>query len=168
MTDSVEPPKQSNGRDTNGRFAVGNPGGPGAPRGRRALLRQAAEEAISVDCVKAVMLSAARKALQGDVAAMRVVLEHACGRPTGQELEAPTVHLDLPELYTADDCNAAVGVVLRALTHGEILETYAKVVIEGIQARLKALEQSEYEARLAKLEETAGTVNPRGRKPWGR
>jgi hypothetical protein len=72
-----------NGHDRNtGRFLPGNKGGPGNPLGvqvqrlRRALL-DAVTEGDIVDVIRALV----RSAKGGDVAAAKVVLLYACGRP---------------------------------------------------------------------------------------
>jgi len=44
----------TNGRDSNGRFAAGNPGGPGGSRRRSSELRRAVEEAISPEHIAAM------------------------------------------------------------------------------------------------------------------
>jgi len=44
-----------NGRDHGGRFAKGNPGGPGGPRKRSFELRRAAEEAVTPEHVQALV-----------------------------------------------------------------------------------------------------------------
>ncbi len=71
------------GRDGKGRFARGNKYGPGNPFARQtaalrsALLRQLTEE--QVEKVAALLL---QKALGGDLAAIRLVLLYAVGKPT--------------------------------------------------------------------------------------
>jgi hypothetical protein len=70
------------GRDARGRFARGNLGGPGNPFARQvAALRQAAVDAVSADDVRAIIAKMTEKALAGDVAAAKVVLSYAVGRP---------------------------------------------------------------------------------------
>ena len=72
----------NNGRDENGRFAIGNPGGPGNPYARRvAELRSALLDAITPDAIRYVMLRMIKMAVEGDVAAAKLVLERAVGKP---------------------------------------------------------------------------------------
>lgn len=77
-----------NGRTTSGRFAKGNSGGPGRPRGIdfRAVVAQRAEaegsriEEIIWEVFE--MLLAASRA--GDVQAARVLLDRLCGKETSR------------------------------------------------------------------------------------
>jgi hypothetical protein len=79
------------GRNSLGQFVVGNKGGPGNPaaaavaRNRAALL-----EAVEPDKLKAIVLSLVQQALDGDVAAARLVLERLCGKPEASTT-TPTV-----------------------------------------------------------------------------
>src|SRR5688572_8602794 len=76
-------PLMNLGRDVNGRFRSGNPGGPGNPFARNvASLRMALLEAISHDDVKEVIEAIKEKARQGDVPAARLLLSYAIGKPT--------------------------------------------------------------------------------------
>jgi hypothetical protein len=80
--DSPVSPDGGNGRDSRGRFAKGNAGGPGNPFARRsAALRKAAAQAISEEDLVALMRKLLQQALGGDVAAARLVLLYAVGRP---------------------------------------------------------------------------------------
>jgi hypothetical protein len=70
------------GRQNNGRFAVGNAGGPGRPpkdveRGYWHALR----EAITDDDVREVAAALVQRAKAGDVTAARLIVEHTIGRP---------------------------------------------------------------------------------------
>jgi hypothetical protein len=70
------------GRDANGRFAKGNPGGPGNPFARRvAELREAALSAITPEEVTAIVSKLKELALAGDVAAAKVLLAYTLGKP---------------------------------------------------------------------------------------
>jgi hypothetical protein len=69
-------------RDPDGRFAKGNPGGPGNPFARQvAELRQAALAAVTPETVHAILAKMAERALAGDVQAAKLVLAYAVGRP---------------------------------------------------------------------------------------
>src|SRR5262245_49502403 len=71
-----------NGRDTRGRFAAGNVGGPGNPFTRRtARLRQLLVEAVSDQDLKDVIAMLVRQAKEGDVAAAKVLLSYVVGKP---------------------------------------------------------------------------------------
>jgi hypothetical protein len=75
-------PNGVNGRDAQGRFAPGNPGGPGNPFARRsAAMRTAFLEAISPDDIQAIVRMLIDKATAGDLVASKLVLLWAIGRP---------------------------------------------------------------------------------------
>ena len=145
-------------RDENGRFLPGNPGGPGRPPSRGKLLRQAAEDAITPEHVAAIIRKATRLALEGDVAAARLVLDRVCGRtpeaPSGPE----PVEIALPPLRTAADCNAAIDRLTEAICGGSINREQATLLMGIVQTRLKAIEVNELELRLTELEKHAATV----------
>ena len=70
-----------NGRDHRGKFAPGNPGGPGNPHVRKvAKLRRAMLAAVSTDDIKAVVAKLVEKALDGDVVAIRELLDRCLGK----------------------------------------------------------------------------------------
>src|SRR4051812_47583774 len=70
------------GRDVNGRFRQGNPGGPGNPFARRvAALRKALLDSVSEQDVRDVAEMLKLKARQGDVAAMKLFLQYCVGKP---------------------------------------------------------------------------------------
>ena len=70
------------GRDNDGRFTRGNPGGPGNPYAQRtAQIRQAMLAAMTEDDVKAIVRALVEKAKTGDVIAAREVLNRAIGKP---------------------------------------------------------------------------------------
>jgi hypothetical protein len=73
----------ANGRDQRGRFAKGNPGGPGNPFARRtAHLRRVLSMAVTEEDVEAIAKRLLEQAKAGDVAAARLLLRYAIGQPT--------------------------------------------------------------------------------------
>lgn len=146
---------EGSGRDDRGRFAAGNPGGPGGPRRRASELRRAAEEAITSEHVQAMIRKATRMGLEGNLAAMRLVLERTCGRPAEAPPDAEPVDLELPPLQTAADCNGAIDRLLDSICKGSVDRGTARLLIDAIQVRLRAIETTDIEARLAQLEEAA-------------
>jgi len=75
-------PNGSNGRGTNGRFAKGNPGGPGNPRAKQvALVRSMLLDAVTEDDIRAIVQTLVQKAKDGDVAAARELLNRVFGKP---------------------------------------------------------------------------------------
>lgn len=71
-----------NGRDSRGRFAAGNPGGPGNPFARRtARLRSLMLESVSELDLRAIIVKLVEKAKGGDLGAAREVLTRLFGKP---------------------------------------------------------------------------------------
>jgi hypothetical protein len=72
------------GRDARGRFAEGNPGGPGNPYTRQtAQLRQAVLETMNEAEIRLIAKRLLTLALQGDLQAIKLVLAYAIGKPEG-------------------------------------------------------------------------------------
>lgn len=88
-----------NGRDQVGRFAAGNPGGPGRPR-RPDLLTVVAERAaadgLDLDVeLWQVCQSLIAQAKDGNVQAARLLFSHLCGDPVSQSDISLTVETDV-------------------------------------------------------------------------
>src|SRR5262249_742665 len=82
------------GRQANGRFAPGNPGGPGNPFARKvAALRKAIVEAITEEDVKEIVVVLKQKAKEGSTAAIKLIFQYAIGKP-GPENDPDRVDLD--------------------------------------------------------------------------
>ncbi len=78
-------PSSQEGRSTNGRFAKGNPGGPGNPFARQvAAMRQEFFAAVTGEDVAAIARVMIEKAKEGDVAAARIVLQYTLGKPAAR------------------------------------------------------------------------------------
>jgi hypothetical protein len=146
-------------RDQTGRFAPGNSGGPGRPRGKSEALRRAAEDAITPDHVAAIIRKATAQALQGNLTAARLVLERTCGRPREAPGEGTPMQLALPRMDTAAGCSHALQVVTDAIVAGTVDLAAAKALVDVIQARLKAIEVQDLEARLVELEKQTAVVD---------
>ncbi len=70
------------GRDAKGRFAEGNPGGPGNPYTRQtALLRQVVLDELNEVEIRIIVQRLKAVALAGDVQAIKLVLAYAIGKP---------------------------------------------------------------------------------------
>jgi hypothetical protein len=91
-------PQPSADRDADGRFAKGNPGGPGNPYARQvAALRREALAAVTPDDIHAIIAKMIELARAGDVAAAKLVLGYAVGRP------APAPTLPSPDRLAEDE-----------------------------------------------------------------
>jgi hypothetical protein len=138
------------GHDTRGRFTAGNPGGPGGARRRRsAELRRAVEEAITPEHAQAMIRKATRLALEGDLAAMRLVFERTLGRAAEAPAESEALDIQLPNLQSASDCNVALQRLVDAVCQGKVERETATLLIQAIQAKVKAIETT---IELPKLE----------------
>ena len=82
MTTTALTPAPNGHRDGSGRFLPGNPGGPGNPLARQiGRLRSALHEALTVEDMARVVRAMLKRAQAGDVAAARLCLEYAIGKP---------------------------------------------------------------------------------------
>ena len=76
------PAQAANDRDDLGRFAKGNPGGPGNPFARLvAELRQAAVEAVPKEKLRAIFVKMSDLAVEGNVQAAKFVAAYLIGKP---------------------------------------------------------------------------------------
>jgi len=79
----------SNGRDSNGRFAAGNTGGPGNPHVKRTSeLRVALLNAVSTEDVEKIVQAIVKNAKAGNLVAAREVLDRTIGRPSQTDIVA--------------------------------------------------------------------------------
>lgn len=117
----------------------GNPGGRPAGSGNeiRAQLTEAWEE------IKPVLL---KKALDGDMAAIRIVAERVCPPIRASEAASP---LRLPGGSLTERASA----VLEALGEGEINPAQAAQLVQAIGALAKVMETDELAKRIEALEE---------------
>lgn len=144
-------------RDGRGRFARGNPGGPGRRRGFREDLLQAADEAVNPEHLGAVMRRAVRMALEGNLSAIRFVVERTCGRAREAAIGGEPVDLSLPRMTTAADCDAAIERLTQGVCDGSVDRDTARVLADLIRARVATIELRELEARIEGLENSART-----------
>ncbi|MFP6732272.1 MAG: hypothetical protein VB959_00345, partial [Rhodospirillales bacterium] len=98
------------------------------------------------------------KAKEGDMAAIRLCLERIL--PT---IKSRPIEIDLPPVETAEDITAAQGTVIAAMARGEITPDDASTVAGVLEAKRRAIETVELEARLSELEKDHPTRTRRGR-----
>lgn len=152
-------------RDSGGRFSPGTAPGPGRPPSGVNELKAAVENAVTAEHLTAIMRRATRMALEGNLSAMRFVIERSCGRPVEATADPAPLAIELPRMRTASDCDAAVQKITDAIVKGTISESAAKLLFEAIQTRLKALQTVDFEARLMELEHGATLVQrPKDRR----
>jgi hypothetical protein len=82
-TPGAKPRPAGDGRDSHGRFAEGNGGGPGNPFARQvAGLRAALLAAVTEQDMAEVAQALVRRAKEGDVSAVKLLLSYTLGKPT--------------------------------------------------------------------------------------
>jgi hypothetical protein len=91
-------------RRSNGRFAKGNPGGPGNPFARQvANLRKLILEAVTEEDLREIVRALVERAKGGDIAAIREVLNRVAGKapespdPDRLELDEMKLRADIAE-----------------------------------------------------------------------
>jgi hypothetical protein len=143
MTDNAAPRHS-------GQWKKGQSGNPaGMPKGTRHRATMLAEKLMEDDAENIVraVVSAAKA---GDPTAMRLCIERLVpvrkGRP---------VTFDLPPVKTAADIAGAVGELARAMAAGELTTDEASAAASVIEMHRRAIETTEIELRLQKLEEGA-------------
>ena len=160
MTDGGD----NSGRDPRGRFGPGNPGGPGNPLAQQAAnMRQAAMDAIRPEHVAAIMRKVAKKALEGDLKAARIIFDRVLGRPKEEAEDATAIEIEMPELGNAQQCAEAASKVLAALCAGQMRQGVARVLLEAIEARARTLELVELSERVLRIEQAQGNRKRRRR-----
>ena len=130
-----------------GMFECGGPGGPGRPQGSRnaaSLLLDKLAEGDGEATVKQVI----EAAKAGDMRAAEIILARIWPVKKGRP-----VSLQLPLIKTAQDVVAAVGVVADAVGAGEITPDEGQAVSAILEAKRKAIETVDLEARVASLEQ---------------
>src|SRR5437899_8467692 len=99
-------PQAASGRDANGRFVKGNPGGPGNPFARKvAALRKALINFVTVDDMKHVAFILKEKAMGGDLVAIKLLFQYVLGKPA--ETVDPD-RLDIEEVKLQDEHYQAI------------------------------------------------------------
>lgn len=122
----------------------GNPKGrPPGSRNRATLLALAAMEGDLTEIV-GVVLAAARG---GDLIAARLVLERLV-----PPMRDRPVTLDLPDTSTLEGVSAAQAALVAAVATGELTPAEADTLAGIVDARRKAMETEELDARVRALE----------------
>ena len=123
----------------------GNPAGPA--KGTRHKITMLAEKLLEDDR-DAIVRAVIAAAKGGDPTAMRLCVERLVPLRKGR----PVV-FDLPPVKTAADIAGAVGELARAMAAGELTTDEASAAASVIEMHRRAIETTEIELRLQKLEE---------------
>ena len=128
-------------------FSKGQSGNPtGKPKGTRHHATMAAEAMLEGEAA-AITRKAISMALEGDSTAMRLVTERVVPLRRGKP-----VRFDFPPIEHASDVSKALGDILRATSQGELTPDEAAMLAGILEAKRKAIETVDVEARLAALE----------------
>lgn len=130
-----------------GRFVTGGKPGPGRPAGVRNKATMAME-ALLDDEAETLTRKAIEMAKGGDGPALRLCMDRLL--PARRDRH---VTFALPAIETAADAAKAAGALLTAVSAGEITPQEAAELGKLIEGYVKALEASEFEERLARLEQ---------------
>ena len=118
----------------------------GRPKGSRNKTTLAVEALLDGEA-EAITRKAIEKAKDGDMTAIRLCLD----RLTPPVKDRP-VSFDLPGIDSAQDAAVAAGAVLRAVADGDLTPIEAAEVSKIVSTYVTALEASDLEQRIAKLE----------------
>jgi hypothetical protein len=146
---SLNDAKKNKGRDARGRFAEGNPGGPGNPYTRQtALLRQVVQEELNEVEIRIIVQRLKAVALAGDVQAIKLVLAYAVGKPENavnpdevdrlewelrQRLSVPAGEVErLAERVPARQANAVAAATAQAVSLQRGLDIFQRLQQRGL------------------------------------
>jgi hypothetical protein len=141
--DASKKPPETRGRP----FEPGNPGGPGRPVGSRNKATLALDQ-IADDAGKAILEKMVEAAKGGDLRAAELVLQRIW-----PARKSRPIALALPAIQSASDVVAAVGAVADAVGTGEITPDEGQAVASILEAKRRAIETVDLEARLSALEQ---------------
>jgi len=130
------------------KFKKGQSGNPaGRPPGSKNKFTQAIQTLLQgeADTLTRVCI---KKAMEGDMVAMRLCLERIC--PPVKELP---IEISLPIAKTADKLPEVTAKLLQAVVAGELLPGQAEAVGKLLGHHRQALELADIETRLNALEE---------------
>ncbi len=135
---------RKNGRKTDGKFAGGNPGRPKGARHKTTLAIQALLDGEG----EALTRKAVEMALAGDTTALRLCLERIA--PPRKDSPVP---FDLPPMESAASASTAMGAILAGVASGDLTPGEGSAIAGLVEGYRKALETTEFEARLQALED---------------
>ena len=132
-----------NGRNTAGKFTLGNSGRPKGARNKQTL----AIESLLNGQAEALTQTAISKALDGNSMALRLCMERIAPAPKDNP-----VSFALPQMNNALNASQAAGSVLTAVSEGNLTPIEATRVMGLIDSYRRTLELTEIEQRLQVLE----------------
>lgn len=143
MTEPIDDRQKSDDRGPGGRFALGNPGGPGRPPGRGPVAEMRATLATDLDKIIDTLRT---QALAGDAQAIRIILDRVL--PALRPVDPPTT-LNLPADGTLADQARAV---VQAAADGDLPPAQAAQFVTALGGVAKIIETTELVRRIEALE----------------
>ena len=132
-----------------GRFQRGQSGNPAGRRpGARNRTCALALRLMDADA-EPVILALIKAAKNGDVAAIKLVLERVAPLPRNRP-----VQFSMPPIETSADLGPALAAILRAASDGEMSPDEATAFASLVESRRRQIETIELEARIAALEQS--------------
>ncbi len=132
-------------------FQKGQSGNPaGRPQGARGKAAQFAEALLEGEA-ESIIRAAVEKAKEGDMAAVRLCLDHIVPCPKDR-----VVTFDLPALRSAESALSAVSDIAAAVGRGDVTPAQAEDLSKLVERFLNTLTCVEFERRVTRLEEDAG------------
>ena len=127
-------------------FQPGRPGGPGRPAGSRNKATLVLDQ-IADDAGEDILKTLVTAAKSGDLRAAELVMQRIW-----PARKSRPIALRLPAIQSASDVVAAVGAVADAVGSGDITPDEGQAVASILEAKRKAIETVDLEARLSALE----------------
>ncbi|MDG1286787.1 MAG: DUF5681 domain-containing protein [Rickettsiales bacterium] len=144
MTDNTE---SEQSEEKPWQFSAGQSGNPsGRPKGSRNRATLAVQALLEGEG-EAITRKAIESAKEGDMTAIRLVLE----RLLPPRKDAP-VSFELPPLKTAEDLPVAIAALIEAVSIGELTPIEAQSVANLLELHHRSLEACELEQRITALE----------------
>ncbi|GJE42421.1 DUF5681 domain-containing protein [Methylobacterium soli] len=134
---------KNDGHTANTRFKPGNPGRPRGARNRSTLALEALLDGEAGEITR----KAIELAKEGDITAIRLCLD----RIAPARKDRPVV-FELPAIETTADLPKATNALLRAVASGELTPSEASDIGKAVDAHVRAIELTDVQARLARLE----------------
>ena len=132
--------------DDNGKFAKGNPGGPGRPRSTVSRSAVALDER-GAGVGEQVFQVIVDKALAGDLRAAEILLSRVWPTRRGRPLAIDTVPMKAPS-----DLVPVASDVTNAVLNGEMTPHEGRAIASLFQMQCKMFELEEFERRLREVE----------------
>jgi hypothetical protein len=124
----------------------------GTPNKATAEVRELASEYGPAAIVELARLSTEAQSETARISACNAIIERAYGKA----VPGRTVNIELPETDTAEGVARGISAVLRAAAAGRITPGEASDFCSLLEAQRRAIELSDVEMRLAKLEALQG------------